>query len=84
MRRFEKSFAWLAAALVIAATTLFLSCDSGSKTARGSASGGNEEYKVLHIDTTEAQPLEAALNENAKQGWKVRTGMGTSLIVLAR
>ena len=35
MARFEKSRCWIAAALVIVATTFFLSCNSGSKIAQG-------------------------------------------------
>jgi hypothetical protein len=86
MARFEKSRCWIAAALVIVATTLFLSCNSGSKTAQGGGSGANEEYMVLYFENDEImQPvkLEERLNNRAKEGWKVRAG-GHAYVILAR
>ena len=51
MARFEKSFCWLSAALLILAAAVFLSCDSGAQRAGGGAAGAKEEYKVLDSRT---------------------------------
>ncbi len=83
MARFEKSLCWFAGAFLIAATALFLSCDSGSKTARGDATGANEEYKVFQAPYNAGPQLELGLNRLAKQGWKVRTTIA-SYVILAR
>ena len=46
MARFEKSFGRIAAALLIVAVAIFMSCDGMAKKAGGGATGANEEYKV--------------------------------------
>ena len=86
MARFEKSFSRLAAALVIIAAAMFMSCDGSAKKAGGGATGANEEYKVFADDAfRDANRLEKVLNDNAKQGWKVRaaTTLGNYTIILA-
>ena len=79
MARFEKVLGRLAAVLVILAATIFMSCNGGATKGGGNATGANEEYKVLGRGTvpdddaiSDARKLEKLLNENAKQGWKVR------------
>ena len=47
MARFEKSFGRIAAALLIVAVAVFMSCDGTARKAGGGATGANEEYKVL-------------------------------------
>ena len=92
MARFEKSFGRLAAALLIVAAAVFMSCDGTARKAGGGAAGTNEEYKVLGRGTvaddvfTDAKSLEKVLNDNAKEGWKVRTGatLGNYYIILVR
>ena len=90
MARFEKSRCWIAAALLIVATTLFLSCNSGSKTARGEgATGANEEYDIVQVgENQDALRLKGVLNDDGKQGWKVRAilprAQNGSIIILAR
>jgi hypothetical protein len=47
-------------------------------------SSGGEQYKVVSIQTFESsQQLEQELNRLAAGGWKVRTGVGAS-VVMAR
>lgn len=93
MARFEKSLGRLAAALLVVAVAVFMSCESGAKKAGGgSATGTNEEYKVLDSRSvadgtfSDASKLEKMLNDNAKEGWKVRAiGMlHNTTIILAR
>lgn len=93
MARLEKSFGRIAAALLIVAVAVFMSCDGTARKAGGGAAGANEEYKVLGRGTvadddaiSDARKLEKLLNDNAKEGWKVRaaTTVGNYTIILAR
>ena len=56
--------------------------------AKAGGSGGNEEYKVVHIaGRLDDAQRDKELNDLAKQGWKVRAaswGNGFSFFVLAR
>ena len=94
MARFEKSFCWLSAALLIVAASIFMSCDGSAKKAGGGAAGANEEYKLLGSEdvggggrVVPKNRVEKLLNDNAKQGWRVRTAgtfAGSDYIILVR
>ena len=93
MAKFEKSFGRLAGALLIVAAAIFISCDGTARKAGGDTAGANEEYKVLGRGTvdenagSDGKSVEKLLNDNARQGWKVRTAAtfgGNYYIILAK
>jgi hypothetical protein len=74
MATFSKALLSLAVALVICFVGAFMisGCNAG-----GGSSGGTEEYKVIQLRLSD--DVEKTLNEEAKQGWKLRAVQGGTL-----
>ena len=76
----------LSQAFCLAAGTVILviACQffATPETAKAAAESSMEEYKV--VESISSPNLETRLNELARQGWKVRTGAGDYVVILAR
>lgn len=76
----SKLSAGLLGAAIASAAILFLSQFSPQE-ARAAAVAGGEHYKVVSLSSKEQ--LEQELNSLGAEGWKVRTGVA-SVVILAK
>lgn len=77
--RGAKRILWTVAVAVAMTIGYILGCTTPESGAAGAA---KEEYKVLTAG--QYNEMEVLLNQNAKEGWKVRAGVGPNGVTMAR